>query len=56
MHSHFFWSGEHASDWGYQVIGAYPTLAQATAITDISQSALFSFPRDPNDHTERNHE
>ncbi len=38
------------------MIGAYPTLAQATAITDISQSALFSFPRDPNDHTGRNQE
>ena len=49
MRSHFFWSEEHASNWGHQVIGVYPTLSQATVVTDISQSALFSFPRDPNE-------
>jgi hypothetical protein len=41
----FFWSMEHAAQWGFRVRGAYPTVAQAVELTGFTQPALFGLPR-----------
>ncbi|MGE5288161.1 MAG: hypothetical protein ACM3ML_13385 [Micromonosporaceae bacterium] len=40
-----FWSEEHARDHRLRVRAVYPGLAQATALTGPTQSAIFGFPR-----------